>query len=231
VKLCDFGLSKKVSDISALNQTFCGSPDYLSPEVLKKKGYNYLRDVFALGVLAYELIHGVTPFLGGSINETYKKIIEEEVEFRDNISKECMDFITKCLMKDPNHRLGSKSKISEVMNHQWIRNVVYNIKGDLFRYYPFEKFLPQSPMIGTKGEDLNFLDEWFHEEDHQKSTGVNKFFDFSFRKSVDEIEEYATLSNTEPGKPDADQNTQALPAYSTGNKLKMASNLTKLNLK
>lgn len=219
-----------MSDISVLNQTFCGSPDYLSPEVLKKKGYNYLRDVFSLGVLAYELTHGTTPFLGGSIKETYQKIIEEDVEFGENVSQDCRDFISKCLVKEPSQRLGSKAKISEVLNHQWIRNVVYNIKGDLFRYYPFEKFLPQSQLIGNKGEDFNFLDDWFHEEDHKKSTGVNKFFDFSFRKSVDQIDEYSTLSNVEPGKPEHDLSKQTLPAPSTGNKLKMASNLTKLNL-
>ena len=62
IKLVDFGLSKIVSSKDSLTKSFCGSEEYLAPEMIKKTGHNYLIDIYAIGILTYELLSGSPPF-------------------------------------------------------------------------------------------------------------------------------------------------------------------------
>jgi serine/threonine protein kinase len=62
VKVGDFGLATKVVDGEEINKTFCGTPNYMAPEVLSRYGHSYQADIWSLGVIIYTLIIGNPPF-------------------------------------------------------------------------------------------------------------------------------------------------------------------------
>jgi aurora kinase, other len=114
IKLADFGWS--VHSSSSRRNTFCGTLDYLAPEMILEKNHDYTVDIWCLGVLCYEFIVGQTPFLSNTQLETFDKIKRVEYKFPNFISSEAKDFISKLLVKDPKKRM----KLKDVKNHEWI---------------------------------------------------------------------------------------------------------------
>lgn len=100
--LTDFGLAKILQD-NAQAYSFCGTPEYLAPEILNEKGHSFPVDWWALGILTYEMIVGFPPFYTGSNNnlKMYDLIRKKPVYFPDpqrhkiKMSEECKDFISK----------------------------------------------------------------------------------------------------------------------------------------
>jgi serine/threonine protein kinase len=97
LKLCDFGWCIEMSTGS--RQTFCGTYEYMAPEIIKEKPYNQCIDVWSLGILLYELIHGYSPFRATKAKgddehgEIFKKIIKLDIRIDKPVSKECKDLI------------------------------------------------------------------------------------------------------------------------------------------
>lgn len=109
--LIDFGISKKLAS-EEVTRSFCGTPEYLAPEMLKRAGHSYTLDWWTLGVLTYELMVGFPPFFAGQdqdgqMKKLTKMILENEVFFPNEqqhniaMSDDCKDFIAGCLRKDP----------------------------------------------------------------------------------------------------------------------------------
>lgn len=123
-KLTDFGLAKHL-DVSDVAFTFCGTPEYLAPEVILDKGCNRPADWWSLGILVYEMLYGLPPFYSKDVQEMYKKTILDPLKFkpRPNISDEAKDFIAGLLVKAPSKRLGSAADNLEVMNHAWFKDI------------------------------------------------------------------------------------------------------------
>ncbi len=107
VKLVDFGLCKKLGP-RGRSKSFCGTEEYMAPEVIACTGHNSAADWWALGVLAIELLSTITPF-GNSDgdNSIMEKITNEDPIMPPNISDEMEDFLLKLLTKDPTERLGT----------------------------------------------------------------------------------------------------------------------------
>lgn len=103
IKLTDFGLSKNLSG-SDSTSTFCGTCEYLAPEIVLQQPYNYKVDVWALGVLSFEMIFGQTPF--GDENKVYlfDKIVAEDPVFPFLCEYKITNFILRCLTKDASKR-------------------------------------------------------------------------------------------------------------------------------
>lgn len=128
--LTDFGLAK-ILEQNEQAYSFCGTPEYLAPEILEEKGHAFPVDWWALGILTYEMIVGFPPFYTGSPNNNkmYDLIKTKPVFFPDAkkhgiaMSDECKDFISKCLQKNPSERLGSKSGVDEILNHPWYKSI------------------------------------------------------------------------------------------------------------
>jgi serine/threonine protein kinase len=73
-KICDFGFSKVIKDPSVANKTCVGSPIYMAPQILDKKDYSAKCDIWSLGIIMYELIHGTVPWTAKSERELLSKI-------------------------------------------------------------------------------------------------------------------------------------------------------------
>lgn len=97
IMLVDFGLSKKTENNFA--KTFCGSPAYLSPEMLEKQGVGRETDFFSLGVVVYELLFGEPPFYSDNIHLLYQNIQNGVFTFPRKTNEVTRDFIEKLLHK------------------------------------------------------------------------------------------------------------------------------------
>ena len=95
VRLTDFGFAKKIEDKT---YTFCGTPDYLAPEIILGQGYDRGADWWAFGVLLFELLTGYPPFYDTNLEKKYCRILKGFFEFPDHIEAEAKDLIT-CLLE------------------------------------------------------------------------------------------------------------------------------------
>jgi len=121
VKLCDFGWCVELN-IGSRN-TFCGTYEYMAPEIINESPYNSGIDVWSLGVLLYELIHGYSPFRATVKKNTeqeyieiFRNIVKYNLKIEKNISESCADLIKKLLTPDINNRL----KVKDIFYHPWV---------------------------------------------------------------------------------------------------------------
>ena len=109
VCLTDFGLSKDL-DYSDKSHTFCGTPEYLAPEIVAGLGHNQAVDWWSLGILLYELTVGIPPFYSTNVNEMYNKIQHGVLRFPPFLSDDCKNVIIGLLNRDPSKRLGASER-------------------------------------------------------------------------------------------------------------------------
>ncbi|CAH0564053.1 unnamed protein product [Brassicogethes aeneus] len=121
VKLVDFGFAKKLQS-GRKTWTFCGTPEYVAPEVILNKGHDISADYWSLGVLMFELLTGTPPFTGSDPMKTYNIILKgiDAIDFPRNITRNAMALIKKLCRDNPAERLGyQKGGISEIQKHKW----------------------------------------------------------------------------------------------------------------
>uniref|UniRef100_A0A3B4ANG5 cGMP-dependent protein kinase n=1 Tax=Periophthalmus magnuspinnatus TaxID=409849 RepID=A0A3B4ANG5_9GOBI len=120
-KLVDFGFAKRLGP-GQKTWTFCGTPEYVAPEILLSKGHSFSVDFWALGVLLFELLTGSPPFSGADHMTTYSFILRgvEKIDFPKKINKKQEDLIRKLCRKNPAERLGNlKNGITDIKKHRW----------------------------------------------------------------------------------------------------------------
>ena len=83
VKLADFGFVKKLK-VYERTFTFCGTPEYLAPEIIMNTGYGQTADWYALGIFIYELIYGRPPYCSSDPNEVFEMILKHKIKFPEN---------------------------------------------------------------------------------------------------------------------------------------------------
>ena len=82
--------------------SFCGSPEYMAPEMFQSDGHNFLVDYYCLGALLYEFVTGLPPFYSEDKNVIYARLLNEQVQFPKKLSPEVKDLIKRLMIKDPN---------------------------------------------------------------------------------------------------------------------------------
>ncbi|KAF2970237.1 hypothetical protein GQX73_g3396 [Xylaria multiplex] len=125
IALCDFGLSKANLTKNDTTNTFCGTTEYLAPEVLlDESGYTKMVDFWSLGVLVFEMCCGWSPFYAEDTQQMYKNIAFGKVRFpRDTLSQEGRNFVKGLLNRNPKHRLGAIDDAEELKRHPFFANV------------------------------------------------------------------------------------------------------------
>ncbi|XP_046826567.1 cGMP-dependent protein kinase, isozyme 2 forms cD4/T1/T3A/T3B isoform X4 [Vespa crabro] len=121
VKVVDFGFAKRL-DHGKKTWTFCGTPEYVAPEVILNRGHDISADYWSLGVLIFELLTGAPPFTGSDPMKTYNIILKgiDTIDFPKIITRNASVLIKKLCRDNPAERLGhQKGGISEIQKHKW----------------------------------------------------------------------------------------------------------------
>ncbi|KAI9552776.1 hypothetical protein GHT06_020656 [Daphnia sinensis] len=120
VKLVDFGFAKKLQ-AGRKTWTFCGTPEYVAPEVILNKGHDISADYWSLGVLIFEFLSGTPPFSGSDPMKTYNVIIKgiDAVDFPRIIKRNAAALIKKLCRDNPSERLGYQKGERDIEKHKW----------------------------------------------------------------------------------------------------------------
>jgi len=114
ITLTDFGLCKEgIEREEDRTGTFCGTPEYLAPEVLKGKGYGKAVDWWSYGSLIYEMLTGLPPFYSQDVQEMYRKIMTDKLKFPNGMSEDSKSLLEGLLQRDIAERLKDPAKIKE----------------------------------------------------------------------------------------------------------------------
>ncbi|KAM5173119.1 serine/threonine-protein kinase N1-like [Mantella aurantiaca] len=118
VKLADYGLCKEGMGPSVRTSTFCGTPEFLAPEVLTDASYTRAVDWWGFGVLIYEMMVGESPFPGDEEEEVFDSIVNDEVRYPRFLSAEAIAIMRRLLRRNPDRRLGSGERDAEDVKKQ-----------------------------------------------------------------------------------------------------------------
>ena len=118
VKLVDFGFAKKLKE-GETTRTFCGTPDYMPPELIRNKGHDTSADFWSLGILIFEMLRGMPPFAESDSIKTYNRILKgiDVVKFPRIISGDASSLIKALCRDNPSERLGHR-KIKDLHEHE-----------------------------------------------------------------------------------------------------------------
>lgn len=114
VKLCDFGWSVKLKQ-SEIRNTFCGTYEYMAPEIFESEDYGSAVDIWSLGILLYEMYHSKSPFAGGSLIQVRDRVIRNKIEFKPELNPSAIDLILLLLKKNP----GERPNAEQVLEHPY----------------------------------------------------------------------------------------------------------------
>ena len=161
IKLTDFGIAKKGGQKFLLKEVK-GTPEYMAPEILYIDTAHFSIDYYSLGIMTYEFMKGIRPYLFESKEEFIKiigqvTIVMKKDDLPEGWSIEAADFINRLLMKKPKSRLGYGGP-NEVKNHVWFRNFEWNKLYSLKMNAPFIPIIPKTDwVIQTEEIDHNTI--------------------------------------------------------------------------
>lgn len=151
-KLTDFGLSKDNIEKGNLASSFCGTAEYIAPEVLQKKKYDQSCDWWSFGCVLYEMLAGIPPFYCKKKSDIYTAILTKNPNYYNYLSKDAIDIISKLLEKDPLKRLGREG-VEEIKEHPFFDDI------DWDRMYNKELVTPYKPLLEGNLDTKHFVPE------------------------------------------------------------------------
>ncbi|KAI9474879.1 hypothetical protein BDB00DRAFT_943563 [Zychaea mexicana] len=158
IKIADYGLCKENMWFGCTTGTFCGTPEFMAPEILLEQKYGRAVDWWAFGVLIYEMLLGQSPFRGEDEDEIFDAILEDEILYPINMSRDSVSICQRLLTRDPARRLGAgRSDAVEIKEHPFFRGV--NWEDMLNKRVP----PPFYPTITSRLDTSNFDEEFTRE--------------------------------------------------------------------
>ncbi|KAH3743681.1 serine/threonine kinase [Pelomyxa schiedti] len=150
IRITDFGLSKQLSPNRGTS-TFCGTPEYLAPEVLRGREHGTAVDWWSLGTLVYEMLTGLPPFYNPNHATMYQRILTGDIRFPAEVLPDARSLISGLLQQDPARRFSAK----EVKSHPWFATM------DWEALYNRRVTPPWIPPLKDTTSDMSQIDENF----------------------------------------------------------------------
>lgn len=119
VKLADFGFAKDHMERGQRTYSFCGSPEYLSPEMVRKDGHGLETDMWSFGCFCYELLTGSPPFQSDNLSRLFTLIEAGRVWYPPELSHRAVSFLQGLLRVDPANRLT----VTQAMTHPFLQSI------------------------------------------------------------------------------------------------------------
>eukprot|EP00112_Aurelia_sp_Birch-Aquarium-sp1_P000996 Seg1095.24 transcript_id=Seg1095.24/GoldUCD/mRNA.D3Y31 product="Ribosomal protein S6 kinase beta-1" pseudo=true protein_id=Seg1095.24/GoldUCD/D3Y31 len=175
IKLTDFGLCKEAIHKSTVTHTFCGTIEYMAPEILTRHGHGKAVDWWSLGTLMYDMLTGAPPFCADNRKRTIEKILKGKLVLPQYLTFEAKDLLRKLLKRHPHSRLGGTDDAVAVKAHPFFRTTNWTELLDRKVTPPF------TPSV-TSDLDVSQFDQRF-----TKQTPVDSPCDSAISESVNKI--------------------------------------------
>uniref|UniRef100_A0A8C7L2V2 Ribosomal protein S6 kinase n=1 Tax=Oncorhynchus kisutch TaxID=8019 RepID=A0A8C7L2V2_ONCKI len=165
IKLTDFGLSKESIDHENKAYSFCGTVEYMAPEVVNRRGHTLSADWWSYGVLMFEMLTGTLPFQGKDRKETMTMILKAKLGMPQSLSQEAQSLLRNLFKRNPGNRLGAgPDGVEEIKRHFFFSTIDWN---KLFRREIHPPFKPAS----GRPDDTVYFDSEFTAKTPRDSPG------------------------------------------------------------
>uniref|UniRef100_A0A8C2D7B6 Ribosomal protein S6 kinase n=1 Tax=Cyprinus carpio TaxID=7962 RepID=A0A8C2D7B6_CYPCA len=166
IKVTDFGLSKEAIDHDKRAYSFCGTIEYMAPEVVNRRGHTQSADWWSFGILMFEMLTGSLPFQGKDRKETMALILKAKLGMPQFLSPEVQSLLRALFKRNPSNRLGAgPDGVEEIKRHIFFATVDWN------KLYRREIKPPFKPAVG-RPEDTFHFDPEFTSRTPTDSPGV-----------------------------------------------------------
>ncbi|XP_034779572.1 ribosomal protein S6 kinase alpha-3 isoform X3 [Acipenser ruthenus] len=166
IKLTDFGLSKESIDHEKKAYSFCGTVEYMAPEVVNRRGHSQSADWWSFGVLMFEMLTGTLPFQGKDRKETMTMILKAKLGMPQFLSSEAQSLLRMLFKRNPANRLGAGTDgVEEIKRHQFFSTIDWN---KLFRRELHPPFKPAT----SRPDDTFYFDPEFTAKTPKDSPGI-----------------------------------------------------------
>ena len=173
--LVDFGLCREDVECGVRLYSFCGTPEYLAPELVRNEGYGKAVDWWGLGVMVYEMLVGLPPFYDSNRQKMLEKIVSARLYFPAFIPMVAQDFIGKLLMKQETQRLGyGPSDADAIRRHPFFEGIDWEVvrqKKQLPPFTPVVEFVEDCSNFDPRFTDMKITDEMMSSCHHSVSDG------------------------------------------------------------
>ncbi|XP_026026094.1 ribosomal protein S6 kinase alpha-2 isoform X1 [Astatotilapia calliptera] len=155
IKITDFGLSKEAIDHDKRAYSFCGTIEYMAPEVVNRRGHTQSADWWSFGVLMFEMLTGSLPFQGKDRKETMALILKAKLGMPQFLSPEVQSLLRALFKRNPANRLGAgPDGVEEIKRHRFFASIDWN------KLYKKEVRPPFKPTVGRPEDTFHFDPEF-----------------------------------------------------------------------